>query len=88
MIAPSQAAIITLQFTELSTQFEKDTIEVFQCTDIACSKPLHLAVLSGWDSTTQSVTSTTGFMKVVFTSDASINYDGFRASWTTVSLNN
>jgi hypothetical protein len=84
VIAPPGALLITLSFTEVSTQAGKDIIRVFQCTDIPCSKPLQLAELSGWYSTTQSVTSTTGFMKVVFTSDASVNYDGFTASWTSV----
>ena len=84
MIAPAAASIITLRFTELSTQAGVDIIRVFQCTDIACSQPQQLAELSGLYSAPQAVTSTTGYMKVVFRSDGSVNADGFTAAWTTV----
>ncbi len=84
MIAPAAASIIGIQFRTLSTQPGVDIIRVFQCTDIACSQQQQLAELSGSYSTTQAVTSTTGYMKVVFRSDGSINYDGFNASWVVV----
>jgi hypothetical protein len=84
MIAPLEGLVIILTITELSTQPGKDFVRVWQCADIACSQPLQLAELSGLYSSPQVVTSTTGFMKVVFTSDASLNYDGFTASWTSV----
>jgi hypothetical protein len=86
MIAPPQATLITLSFTMFSIQAEKDIVKVFQCIDVACLQQQQLADLSGWHSSgSQVVTATTGFMKVVFTSDASVNYDGFKASWTSVS---
>jgi hypothetical protein len=85
MIAPPQASLITLTLTELSTQTGKDTLKVLQCTDISCSQQQQLAEFSGWYSAAPSATVTTGFMKVVFTSDATVNFDGFTASWTSVS---
>jgi hypothetical protein len=83
MIAQPSALALTLSFTDFSTQAGKDIVRVLQCTDISCSSQQQLAELSGWYSTTQFVISTTGFMKVVFNSDASVNYDGFTAtaSW-------
>jgi hypothetical protein len=86
MIAPLGALAISIRFTELSTQLNKDFVRVFQCSDVACSQQQLLAELSGMYTTPQDVTSSTGYMKVVFTSDSSVNYDGFTASWTTVSL--
>ena len=85
MIAPAAASIITLSFTELSTQPGVDIIRVFQCTDIACSQPQQLAELSGSYSTPQAVTSTTGYVMLIFMSDESINFDGFNVSWESVS---
>ena len=85
MIAPLQASVVTLRFTELSTQSGKDFLRVWQCTDAACSEQQQLVELSGLYSTPQVVSSATGFMKVVFTSDLALNYDGFNVSWTSVS---
>ncbi len=86
MIAPSAALQITIRFNELITQLDKDIVRVYQCTDAECSQPHQLEALSGLYLRPYAVTSTTGFMKVVFTSDASVNYDGFNASWTSVML--
>jgi hypothetical protein len=85
IIAPPAVAAISIRFTELSTQLNKDFVRVFQCSDVACTQQLLLAELSGVYTTPQDMTSSTGYMKVVFTSDSSVNYDGFTASWTTVS---
>jgi hypothetical protein len=85
IIAPWQASTITLTFTELSVEYSFDYVRVWQCTDIACSDKVQLAELSGiYPGSSQVVTSTTGFMKVVFTSDQNVNHDGFTASWTSV----
>ena len=85
VIAPVIISVITLRFTEFRTQPNKDYVRVYQCLELACSNQTLLAELAGSYSTTQSVTSTTGFMKVVFTSDNSGTSDGFTASWTSVS---
>jgi hypothetical protein len=84
MIAASGSFFISISFTELSTQLNKDFVRVFQCSDVACSQQQLLAELSGVYTTPQDVTSSTGYMKVVFTSDSSVNYDGFTASWAMV----
>ncbi len=84
IIAPPGNSLINILFTDLS--MGEELIRVFQCTDIACSDQKQLAELSGWYFTPPSVTVTTGFMKVVFTFNASFTpYQGFTASWTSVS---
>jgi hypothetical protein len=85
MIAASGDLLVTLVFTEFSTQPGKDLVRVFQCTDIGCSEQQLLAELSGTYTSAQALSSTTGYMKVVFTSDGSVNYDGFTATWMIVS---
>jgi hypothetical protein len=85
-IAPYGAVQIALRFEEFSTQAHKDVVTVFECTDIYCTQQQLLAALSGRYSTPQVVMSSTGFVKVVFTSDGSINNDGFTASWTSVRM--
>jgi hypothetical protein len=84
MIAPSSVSAITLNFTELSTQPGVDIIHLFQCTDIACTQQTPLAELSGTYSSPQVVTAGTGFVKVSFTSDESVNLEGFTLFWSTV----
>jgi hypothetical protein len=86
MIAPPATSMVTLLFFEVSTQPGIDIIVVHQCTDLACSQPQELAQLSGSYLEPQIVTSYTGYMRVRFTSDESINYDGFNALWSMVRL--
>jgi hypothetical protein len=84
LIAPPNAAQITLTFTQFVTQSILDVLTVYQCTDIGCQTPQQLAELSGTYPTSQKLTSNTGFLKIVFISDGSITYDGFGASWSSV----
>ena len=85
MIAPYGAVQITIQFTAFSTQPTNDVVRVFQCSDVYCSQQQQLAELSGTYPGIQTITSMSGYMRVVFTSDGSVNYDGFTASWSSVS---
>ena len=85
MIAPYDADSITITFTVFSTQLHNDIVGVFQCSDVYCSQKQQLAQLSGRYPNNHTVTSLTGYMKVVFTSDGSITYDGFVASWSSAS---
>ena len=85
MIASTSEWLVTLSFTEFSTQPGKDVVRVFQCADVLCTLQQQLAELSGMYTATQTLTSTTGYMRVVFTSDSSVNFDGFNASWNSVS---
>jgi hypothetical protein len=88
VIAPaSGASLITIMFTNFSTQPLNDVVRVFQCSDMQCSQQQQLAELSGTYTDVQSITSTTGYMKVVFTSDNNITQSGFTASWNSVRMN-
>jgi hypothetical protein len=86
LVSSNETSLITLSFTTFSTQAFKDFVVVLQCTDAICSQQQQLAKLSGTYTDTQVLTSATGYMKVVFTSDGSINYAGFNASWNIVSF--
>jgi hypothetical protein len=85
-IAPPGASIITLSFIELNTEPGTDVVTVYQCSSITCEQQKQLAELSGSYTMPVSVSSTTGYMKVVFFSGETITYDGFNALWTTVNL--
>jgi ABC-type phosphate/phosphonate transport system ATPase subunit len=78
--------LLTMQFTNFSTQPQNDVLRVLECVDIYCSQYQQLAELSGTYLTTKVMASATGYMKVIFTSDGSITSDGFTASWNSVSL--
>ncbi len=84
IIAPPGALQVTIDFSDFKTQTRNDFVHVWQCTTPACLGSTLLAELFGLHFIPQTITSTTGFMKVVFTSDSSVNYDGFNASWTSV----
>ncbi len=85
MIAPYGAVQITIEFTSFSTQPINDVVRVFQCSDVYCSQQQQLAELSGTYPVIQAAAAKTGYMKVVFASDSSSTYDGFTASWRSVS---
>jgi hypothetical protein len=84
MIASKGGTLITISFSEFSTEPRSDVVRVFQCVDMECLQQQQLAELSGTYATVPVTTATTGFMKVVFTSDKSGTRDGFTASWSTV----
>ncbi len=84
MIVPSPAAPVAVIFTALSTEEGWDFVRVWQCSDASCTDEQQLIELSGSYSVSQTVTATTGFMKITFTSDADVNGDGFTASWASV----
>jgi len=86
MIASTNGSVITIQFTNFSTQPTNDVVRVFQCSDVYCSQQQQLAELSGTYPTTQAMTSVTSYMKVVFTSDGRITQEGFTASWNSVNV--
>jgi hypothetical protein len=84
LITQLGAVKITILFNEFSTQPDRDFVRVFQCIDKYCSQQQQIAQLSGTYPVVQSVTSSTGFLKVTLTTDSSSSYDGFTASWTSV----
>jgi hypothetical protein len=99
MIAPSDVppatddytrrdpSLITITFTEFSTLSAEDFVRVFACATIDCGVQEQLAELSGTYAMQPVFSTSTGFMKVVFTSDFSATSPGFTASWNSVSMN-
>jgi hypothetical protein len=84
MIAPDGAGQVSISFTVFQTQSLFDYVRIFQCSDTVCTQQLQLSELSGMYSSVKTVNSATGFMKIVFTSDGSISFGGFNASWSSV----
>ena len=82
LIAPSDATHITITFTEFATEVNYDLVTVWQCSSITCANSQIIAVLSGTYATSQTFTSTTGFVRLDFISDGSNNDAGFTANWT------
>jgi hypothetical protein len=78
--------LVTFHFTNFSTQPQNDIVRVLECIDIWCLQHQQLAELSGAYFTTKVIASATGYMKVVFTSDGSINSNGFTGFWNSVSI--
>jgi hypothetical protein len=74
-----------LRFTEFDTEPVNDVVRVFQCTNVYCVQQQLITQLSGTYPSDHIIISRTGFMKVVFTSDGSMNHDGFTAVWNLVS---
>jgi hypothetical protein len=85
IIAPTGAIQITLTFTWLFTDQGHDIVRVYQCGQVECQTTLLLAELSGYLAKAYTVTATTGYMLVLFTSDSFLASDGWTASWTSVS---
>jgi hypothetical protein len=88
IIAPKFSDQIIVWFTEFSTQADYDTVLVSECIVEYCKDagaPKRLALLSGINTTSQVMSSTTGYVKVAFRSDSSITAAGFSVSWSSVS---
>jgi hypothetical protein len=89
IIAPNVAAQITITFTRFITQRDYDKVTVSECESLemlSCKNERKLATLSGTYDSSQVLTAGTGYMKVTFTTDASVTADGFAASWSSVCL--
>ena len=82
IIAPSDATSLTLRFDTFNTESGYDKVTVYRCDTVKCDKrePL-LEGKSGLESGLE-MTSETGIMQVLFTSDGSVTRTGFVASWT------
>ena len=78
LIQPSGATSITLSFSAFDTESNFDKVEIYDGTTTSATQ---LATYSG-SSIPASVTSTGGDMLVHFTSDNSVNKQGFSASYT------
>ena len=88
MIAPTGATAVTITFMEVITEYEYDFVTVSECNDVNCSNPRQLWNFSGSSGSAQSFTSLSGFLMVEFTTDGSVTYQGFTASWTSTDVRN
>ncbi|WP_143525123.1 M4 family metallopeptidase [Labilibacter marinus] len=79
LIAPDCAYEIILNIESFSTEACCDGLKVYDGSET--SDPL-LAHLKGTIAEGTSVQATSGKMLLIFTSDGSVNEDGFKASWT------
>jgi hypothetical protein len=70
-IATSMDAEIRIQFPYFQTEPDYDWVEVLQCTDASCSTKTEVLKKSGTLEATNVYTSSTGFLKVIFTSGGS-----------------
>ena len=78
---------ISLRFTEFSTESGYDFVTVYRCASANCTDEQQIARLSGQSvSAGTRYTSSTGWMKVVFTSDDLQNGPGFKALVTFADL--
>ena len=82
VIGVQTAKRVTLHFTNFDTESSFDFVTVFSCTDLSCSNAVQLRSFSGTNMPAD-VTSSTGFMRIVWTSDYSVTYTGWTAEWTT-----
>ena len=79
-IMPSQARIVTISFLEFRTESNMDTVQVSSCINSLCKNFTESAVYSG-TSIPPKFTSTTGIVKVEFTSNAANSDSGFTAAY-------
>lgn len=80
LIQPSGASSITLSFTSFETEASFDFVEIYDGTTTAAT------LLGSFSGTLlpSPVTSTGGAILVVFTTDASFNYSGWSANYTSI----
>jgi hypothetical protein len=85
IIAPTGATSITLQFTSFSTEFALDIVVLSRCTAINCFQRTELGRFSG-QTIPGPVTSNTGVILIQWTSDSSVEFSGWSATWTSPSI--
>jgi hypothetical protein len=82
VIMPTGASYIKIMFTEFNTQRTSDKLSLSYCQSSDClSAGYELATLSGTYATLPTVISKYSFVRLKFTSDASITAPGFSAVW-------
>jgi len=87
VISASSASSISISFSSFDTESGYDYVRINSCVSssgaTSCDSPVELAELSGNSvlSSGNSWTSTTGIMRVHFTSDGSVTRSGFVALW-------
>ena len=86
LIATSPGDEIRISFTEFETDPNYDWVVVQRCSDASCSAPTEILRQSGSHPGTNGYSSSTGFLKVIFTSDDSFSASGWTLTWTTLQL--
>ncbi len=79
IIAPSNADSIALNFTSFNTENVNDEVKIYD--GITTSSPL-LGTFSG-NTLPGTITSTSGTLLIIFTSNGTVESSGFSANWTT-----
>jgi hypothetical protein len=83
-IIASSSGAITLSFSSFGTELNWDYVYINQCTSSSCGTVTQLLKWSGSSLPSPSTyTSSTGYMQVRLTSDASKTGSGFVVSWST-----
>lgn len=73
---------ISVSFQSFRTESCCDKVRIYQCDTAACSQPQLISTHSGSSPPPGVYTSSTGVLKVTFTSDSSVTDSGFTATWT------
>ena len=85
-VISSVGSSISISFSQFETESSSDRVVIYSCSSsdsaTSCKSSSELASLSGSRiSSSRSWTSTTGYMRVRFTSDSSVTYAGFVGNW-------
>ena len=80
-------AEITVRFTSFDTEHGHDFVTINRCTSADCSAKEQVAQLSGSAVSAETAySSSTGFLQVVFESDAAVTRPGFEAAWSVAEM--
>ncbi len=81
IIAPTEAASVTLNFTSFETELNYDKLTILSCTTLDCSQTSVLLDAYSGSVLPSPVTSNTGIMKLIWHSDSSNSRNGWGATW-------
>ena len=81
IIAPAGANSVTISFTAFNTEYGYDTLKVYQCSSLT-SCGTQLLQVSGSEYIPSGATSTTGILRLVWSSDSSVTSTGWSAFWS------
>jgi hypothetical protein len=86
LLAASPGVEIRISFPSFNTEYGYDYVTIYQCSSASCSPQTEILRQSGSLNLSASnvYTSTTGFLKVTFTSDGSSTGSGFTGTWSAV----
>jgi hypothetical protein len=85
LLATSPGVEIRISFPSFDTQSDRDYVTIYTCNSASCSPHTQILRQSGSLNANNVYTSTTGFLKVIFTSDSSSTLSGFTGSWSLAS---